>query len=158
LGEDFVRQLYVEQKAVFISDYRLLGEWLARGNYLIGLGALERFVEPFRKEGLPVGFIGLEDAPGYVTGGASLIKLMKGSPHPYGAVVLLNWLASREGQEAYSRAALQPSRRVDVNVEGIPDYMVPRPGIKYIDAHSYDFYVHKRGDIDSGLKRIIGDR
>ncbi len=40
---------------------------------------------------------------------------LKKAPHPNAAKVLINWLLSREGQEVFSNAMGQPTRRLDVD-------------------------------------------
>jgi iron(III) transport system substrate-binding protein len=157
LGEDFVKRLFVDQKVVYTSDHRQLAEWIARGVYLVGLGSVDRNVEPMRQEGLPIGIIpSLTDAPGYITGGSSVLKLVKDSPHPNGATVLLNWLASKEGQEIFSQATGHPSRRVDVGSKGVPSHRIPNPGMTYLDTYTYEFYSKKRPEISKKLTELLG--
>jgi ABC-type Fe3+ transport system substrate-binding protein len=157
LGEDFVKRLFVDQKVVYTSDHRQLAEWIARGVYLVGLGSVDRNVEPLRQEGLPIGIIAsLTGAPGYLTGGSSVLKLVKDSPHPSGATVLLNWLASKEGQEIFSQATGHPSRRIDVGTKGVPSHRVPIPGIDYLDSYTYEFYSKKRPEISKKLTELLG--
>ncbi|PYJ68080.1 MAG: hypothetical protein DME76_13480, partial [Verrucomicrobia bacterium] len=40
---------------------------------------------------------------------------LKKAPHPNAAKVYVNWLLSREGQEVFSNAMGQPTRRLDVD-------------------------------------------
>ncbi|HTN69783.1 MAG TPA: extracellular solute-binding protein [Methylomirabilota bacterium] len=153
LGEDYVRSLYVDQKVTYTSNHQQLAEWVARGVYAIGLGAVERVFEPMRKEGLPIGVIAsFSDAPGYLTGGSSVMKLIKDAPHPNAAGILLNWFASKEAQEIYSQSVLQPTRRTDVNLKDIPEYLIPKAGAKYVDSYGYEFYTRKRPEV---IKRVI---
>lgn len=153
LGEDYVRSLYLEQKVVYTANHQQLAEWIARGVYAIGLGAVERIFEPLRKEGLPIGVVAsFSDAPGNLTGGSSVMKLIKDSPHPNGAALLANWFAAREAQTIYSQNVLQPSRRADVTVKDIPDYLIPKPGVKYLDSYGAEFYAKKRPEV---IKRVI---
>jgi ABC-type Fe3+ transport system substrate-binding protein len=153
LGEDFIRSLYLDQKVTYTSNHQQLAEWIARGVYAIGLGAVERIFEPMRKEGLPIGVIAsFSDAPGYLTGGSSVVKLTKDAPHPNAAQVLLNWFASKDAQGIYSQTVLQPSRRTDVDLKDVPEYLIPKPGAKYLDSYSYEFYAKKRPEV---IKRVI---
>lgn len=157
LGEEYIRKLYLDQSIVYSSNHRQLAEWVARGTYAIGLGVQERGFEPFVKEGFPLKVLNsLDDAPGYLLGGSGVVKVMKDSPHPYGATVLLNWLASKEGQEILSRAVDQPSRRADVQVDDIPAYLYPKPGVKYIDTYSNEFYTKKRPEVMKVLRNLLG--
>jgi ABC-type Fe3+ transport system substrate-binding protein len=157
LGEGFVKRLFVDQKVVYTSDHRQLAEWIARGVYLIGLGSVDRNVEPLRQEGLPIGIVAaLSDAPGYITGGSSVLKLVKDSPHPSGATILVNWLASKEGQEIFSQATGHPSRRVDVGPKGVPSHRIPAPGTDYLDTYTFEFYSKKRPEISKKLAELLG--
>jgi iron(III) transport system substrate-binding protein len=153
LGEDYVRSLYLDQKVTYTANHQQLAEWIARGVHAIGLGAVERIFEPMRKEGLPIGVVAsFSDAPGYLTGGSSVMKLIKDGPHPNAAVVLLNWFAAKDAQTLYSQNVLQPSRRSDVAVREIPDYLIPKAGATYLDSYGYEFYAKKRPEV---IKRVI---
>ena len=153
LGEEYVRSLYLDQKVTYTANHQQLAEWIARGVYSIALGAVERIFEPMRKEGLPIGVIAsFADAPGYVTGGSSVMKLVKDGPNPNAAVVLLNWFAGKEAQTIYGQNVLQPSRRTDVAVKEIPDYLIPKADAKYLDSYGYEFYAKKRPEV---IKRVI---
>jgi iron(III) transport system substrate-binding protein len=153
LGEDYVRGLYLDQKVTYTANHQQLAEWIARGVYAIGLGAVERIFEPMRKEGLPIGVIAsFSDAPGYLTGGSSVVKLTRDAPHPNAAAVLLNWFASRDAQTIYSQNVLQPSRRTDVSTKNIPEYLIPKSGAKYLDSYGYEFYAKRRPEV---IKRVI---
>jgi ABC-type Fe3+ transport system substrate-binding protein len=158
LGPDYVRQLYLGQDVVSTADHRQLAEWVARGVYLVGLGHVERGVEPLRREGLPIGITGLEDAPGYVTGGSTVVKLVKDPPHPHAATVILNWLASREGQKLMMEALGQPSRRVDVETPDsvVPWYRLPREGVGYQDGYDYHYYTVERRETERAVIEILG--
>ena len=154
-GEEFIQNLYVGQKVAYTSDHRQQAEWVARGVHWIGLGSVERVFEPMRKEGLPIGVISLQDVA-YLAGGSSVLKLVKDGPHPNAAAVLLNWLASREGQEIYSRSVLQPSRRMDINVKEIPEYLSVKPGLIYVDSYDHQFYAKKRPEAIKTLIKLLG--
>ena len=156
-GEDYIRKLYLDQSVVYSTNHRQLSDWVARGNYFMALGVQERGFDPFMKEGFPLKVLNsLDDAPGYLLGGSGVVKVMKDSPHPDGAIVLLNWLASKEGQEIVSRTVDQPSRRVDVQLDDVPFYLYPKPGVKYLDTYSHDFYTKKRPEVMKVLANLLG--
>jgi ABC-type Fe3+ transport system substrate-binding protein len=156
-GEDYIRKLYLDQSVVYSTNHRQLSDWVARGNYFMALGVQERGFDPFMKEGFPLKVLNsLDDAPGYLLGGSGVVKVMKDSPHPDGAIVLLNWLASKEGQEIVSRTVDQPSRRVDVQLDDVPSYLYPKPGVKYLDTYSHDFYTKKRPEVMKVLANLLG--
>jgi iron(III) transport system substrate-binding protein len=156
-GEDYIRKLYLGQGIVYSTNHRQLSEWVARGTYSIALGVQERGFEPFLKEGFPIKVLNsLDDAPGYLLGGSSVLKLMKDTPHPDGATVLANWLTSKEGQEIYSRTVQQPSRRTDIQLSDIPSYVYPKQGVQYLDTYSADFYTKKRPEVTKVLENLLG--
>jgi len=156
-GEDYIRKLYLDQSVVYSTNHRQLSDWVARGNYFMALGVQERGFDPFMKEGFPLKVLNsLDDAPGYLLGGSGVVKVMKDSPHPDGAIVLLNWLASKEGQEIVSGTVDQPSRRVDVQLDDVPSYLYPKPGVKYLDTYSHDFYTKKRPEVMKVLANLLG--
>jgi len=121
------------------------------------LGVQERGFEPFIKENFPIKVLNsLDDAPGYLLGGSSVLKIMKDTPHADGATVLANWIASKEGQEIYSRTIQQPTRRTDVQSSDIPAYIYPKAGVKYLDTYSVDFYTKKRPEVMKVLENLLG--
>ncbi len=157
LGPEFIRQLYREQEVASTADHRQLAEWVARGVYWIGLGHVERGVEPLRQEGLPIGIAVLRDAPGYVVGGSTVLKLVKGAPHPNAATVMVNWMASREGQKVMMEIIGQPTRRVDVEIpDRVPWYRIPTAGVSYVDEYDFDTYVNKRPEAARVLTDLLG--
>jgi iron(III) transport system substrate-binding protein len=156
LGPDYVRQLYQGQEVASIADHRQLAESIARGAYWVGLAHVERGVEPLRREGLPIGIRELEDAPGYVTGGSTVVKIVNNAPHPNAATVLVNWLASRDGQKAMMEVLGQPSRRVDVAVpDSVAPYRLPKPGVDYADGYDFDFYTKTRPQAEQAVLEIL---
>ncbi len=157
LGPEYIRQLYQDQRIVYTSDHRQLAEWIARGVYWIGLAHVERGIEPLRREGLPIGIRQLEDAPGYVTGGSTVIKIVRDAPHPNAATVLVNWLASREGQRRMMEILGQPSRRVDVEVpDTVAPYRLPQPGVAYADGYDFAYYTKERQQAEQTVLEILG--
>jgi len=139
-GIDYIKSLFIDQNAMFTNDNRLLVENVVRGIYPIAFGAIQTIVERFRREGFTnLAVVGPADAPGYLTGGFSVLKQAKGVPHPNAAQVFINWYMSRPGQEVYESVMLETSRRTDVNT-GVPEYLVPRPGMKYYEAYNEEVY------------------
>ncbi|HEY7064136.1 MAG TPA: extracellular solute-binding protein [Chloroflexota bacterium] len=158
LGPDYIRQLYLGQDVARTSDQRQLAEWIARGVYWVGLGSVERGIEPLRQEGLPIGVTRLTDLPGYVSGGTTVLKVPKDPPHPNAAKVMVNWMASRDGQKAMMEIVGQPSRRTDVEpTPNIPPYRLLEPGVHYEkEDYDFDFYTRRRPEATKTLLEILG--
>ena len=123
-GKDFLQKL--AQQDLFISrDGQQLAVGLAKGTLAIALGLSQRFVDPYTKAGLPIKVLtdikeGLSGSNGFGT-----VAVMKSPPHPNAAKVYITWLLSKEGQELYSRALTQGSRRLDVDTKWLAKFNTP---------------------------------
>jgi ABC-type Fe3+ transport system substrate-binding protein len=156
-GSDFIKQLYAGQKVTYTGDRRQLGEWVARGVYPIGLAVATREIEEWKKLGVSIERAFPRDGPGGVTGGSGVIKILKNAPHPNAAAVFLNWFLTREPQEIFQRTNAMVSRRRDVGVQGVPDYVIPAEGVKYVDTYSYA-YMEYYPKAQKTLAQLLGGR
>ena len=99
----------------------------------------------------------MQDAPGYVVGGTTVLKLIKDAAHPNAATVMVNWMASRDGQKTMMEIIGQPTRRTDVEVpDSVPAYRVPKDGLSYLDAYDFDYYVNRRPESARVLIDLLG--
>ena len=156
-GVDFYRKLVKDQGVVVARDGRQVVEWLVRGSQPIALGAVPPDIESFRRNGMTNVVVGeMEDGPGTKLGGSSVLTIAAKAPHPNAAVVFLNWYASKPGQEAYSKAWQTPSNRVDVDIDGLPDYVKPKPGRKYLLQYRENFWVTKRNEYEKVIEDVMG--
>ena len=157
MGEEFTKQLYVNQKMMITRDRRQLRDWLARGTYPIALGAQSSDVEEMRKEGFPLKEIyGFGDMPPALTGSPWLLTLMSKAPHPNAARIFLNWIVSKEGLEIYARAEGRAALRTDSDESFIPPDQIPKPGINYFDTFDWEFTVREKEKIRLRMKEILG--
>ena len=155
-GMDYMKQLYVGQDVKLVRNPRQLVEWVARGTYPIALAALATHIEAFKKEGLTNVYVPqMEDASGILLGGSALIEVAKNPPHPNAIKVFVNWYMSQPGQFVYSDVWKVPSRRVDVKVDGIPDYVVPKMGVKYNEQYTEEWYTNFRPKYSEDLAKLI---
>lgn len=151
-GIDFIKDLFLGQQVKFSVDNRALMEGVVRGTAPVLFGGIQVEVERFRGEFKNIAVILPKDAPGYVTGGYSVLKQAKGVPHPNAATVFINWYISKPGQEVYQATMLEVSRRMDLK-GAMPDYLIPgASGIKYHDDYNEDFY-YKR----TAMVKVISD-
>ena len=156
VGEAFVRGLYVDQKPIVTRDKRQIEDWLIRGTYPISFGARSEEVERLQREGFPiVEAPPLPDAPASVGAASGLLALANRAPHPNAARVFVNWLASREGLEIFSRSQLHATTRSDVDESFLPPSVIPKPGVQYFDAYDWDFTVTKKEAIRLWLKDLL---
>lgn len=144
-GNDFVKDLYVGQQVKLTADSRQLAEWVARGEYPVGIGLVQFAVEMYRKQGLPVERIFPKDGEGSLTGGFSVVMLIKHAPHPNAAQLFANWFASKEAQTIYETQMMETSLRKDITGVKVPDYVRPKDSVSYpVDDYSYQHYVKFR--------------
>ena len=155
-GEEFVKKLYVGQKPAISRNSRQRADWLVRGAYPVAFNISGRAAIRLEKEGFPIRTIhSLRDAPGVTGAGSGLIGLVNKAPHPNAARLFVNWLASKEGLEEYSRVQLLATTRTDVDESFLPQEAVPRPGLDYFDSYSWDFSVTQRRKIQLRIKELL---
>lgn len=120
-GKEFLQKLASQD--LFISrDGKQLADSMAKGTLAFNLGQSQRFIEPYVKAGIaikPLNNIkeGLSGSNGFGT-----VALMKNSPHVNAAKVYINWLLGKEGQDLYSQALTQGTRRLDVDTKWLAKF------------------------------------
>jgi iron(III) transport system substrate-binding protein len=122
-GEDYLKKL-AAQKLLLGRDQRLLAESLAKGKIAVVIGLSYYSLLPFAKAGLPVRLIQSARDEGYVSGGSGNVTIIKSAPHPNATKVFVNWFLGPEGQETYSRAMGQATRRLDVDTQWLKEFGV----------------------------------
>jgi len=155
-GPDFVKKLYQDQNPTLIADSRQAAQFLAQGNYGVWIGADFASLEPFIKAGYPIAPVEPTDAPGILTAAFGFIRLMNKAPHPNAAKLFINWLASKDGEEAFARAQEGASLRTDVKTDWLPAHQLPRAGRKYFDAYTWDYITHDRTVYLDKVKALLG--
>ena len=114
MGEDYLRRL-VRQDLHVTRNRRILGESLAKGKLSITIGTSYYILAPFLKAGLPIRPLPIPKEGTYATGGTGNLVILKDAPHRNATRVFINWFLGKEGQEVYTRAMAQASRRLDVD-------------------------------------------
>ena len=122
-GEEYLRKL-AGQKLFLSRDQRVLAESLAKGKVAVVMGLSYYSYLPFIKAGLPVKSISIPRDEIYVSGGSGNVGIIKAGPHPNATKVFLNWFLGPEGQETYSRAMGQATRRLDVDTQWTKEFGV----------------------------------
>ncbi len=159
-GEDFLRKLYVDQKPMIVRDRRQLTDWLARGTYPISLDGEQDDLERLRKQGLPIQAVyQLGDMGGTVSSGIGQMGLVDHAPHPNAAKVFVNWMASKEGLEVFSRARGEAPTRNDIDATAyLPAEFVPKPGVKYYDVHDWTTAVAARKKVMGIMRKLLKEK
>jgi ABC-type Fe3+ transport system substrate-binding protein len=113
-------------------------------------------LEDFRKQGFKLVRVFPADGRLSTSGGSANPKLLANAPHPNAAAVFINWFMSKEGQEIYAANSLEPSRRVDVKTEDIPDYIIPRHGMDYRNQYREDYYTKVAVEMRTRIEQLLG--
>jgi iron(III) transport system substrate-binding protein len=115
-GKEFLQKLAAQD--LFISrDGKQLADSMSKGSLAFNLGQSQRFIEPYLKAGIPIKPLnnikeGLSGSNGFGT-----VAIMKNTPNSNAAKVYINWLLGKEGQDLYSQALTQGTRRLDVDTK-----------------------------------------
>jgi iron(III) transport system substrate-binding protein len=148
LGEEKLRALY-KNNVVYTLNNQQIGEWVVRGRYPIGIGLEPSTLKEFQDQGVGMNVSPMPDAAfksRQISVGFGSVGLIDKAPHPNAAVVYINWLLSKEGQEAWVKVP-RNSRRTDV-VPAFPELM-PKEGTEYFIGQG-----EKNGEERTGLLRV----
>jgi iron(III) transport system substrate-binding protein len=158
LGKEYMQKLFGQQDVVLTKDDRQLTDWVARGQYPIGLASNDFTALDLRQRGVPVESLPAEALKegSYLTAAWGSVVLVNRAPHPNAARVYLNWLLSKAGQEAVAQVSGYPSRRLDASTESLRDSVIPKPGVPFRDL-SKERYVQQQEEITGYLKTLIPD-
>jgi iron(III) transport system substrate-binding protein len=148
-GEEFLKHL-VGQKLALSRDQRVLAEILAKGKIALVLGLTYYSYAPFIKAGLPVAPLPTPKEGVYVSGGSGHLVVLKNAPHPNAMRLFVNWFLSREGQEVYTRAMRQATRRMDVDVKWLREVGVTAAK----DALTIDQYYNRENQSEDKINRL----
>ncbi len=130
-AKDYYRKLRANA-AVADRDQRRQIEWVAQGKYAFLLAPSDGTLGQLLGRGLKLGIVSeFKNYGTYVTASFGSAMLLNQAPHPNAAKIFLNWVLSKEGQTAWSKAMDHVSRRKDVSTEHLPPYIVPPPNAKF---------------------------
>jgi len=120
-GEQFLAKL-AAQEVMVGRNLRQLGEAVARGKSAISIGLSYYTYLPFIKAGLPVKPLSAIKEGYYAPTGKGNLGILKNPAHPNASKVFVNWLLSKEGQTAVTKALGQPTRRFDVDTRWTKEF------------------------------------
>ena len=129
LGPNFIRALG-KQSPTILREFRQEADQVGQGRYPILVGGNEATVEELMKKGVPIAVVepralreGSDASPGF-----GAVSVFNRAPQPNAVKVYLNWLLSKEGQTAFSRATGYVSNRSDAPIDHVAPWRVPLPG------------------------------
>jgi iron(III) transport system substrate-binding protein len=156
-GEDYIKKLYIDQQPRILRDRRQITDGIMRGSFAIALGAEDDDMEKLRNEGIAVHPIyELSDLPGSTSAGVGQLALMANAPHPNAAKLFINWMASKEGLELFSRTRGGAPTRTDIDATSwMPVENIPKPGVEYFDTYNWEFTLSTKEKIRERMGEIL---
>lgn len=134
-AKDYYRKIRANA-AVVDRDQRRQIEWVAQGKYAFLLAPSDGVLGQLLERGLKLGILPeFKDYGTYVTASFGSAMLLNKNPHPNAATVFLNWVLTKEGQLAWSKAMEHVSRRLDVPTDHLPSYIIPPPDAKFFSGN-----------------------
>jgi iron(III) transport system substrate-binding protein len=138
VGEAALRKIYKNQVTYTMNGHQI-AEWVIRGRYPIGLGLEENDLKEFQAQGLgknirpaPDNYFKIQQ----ISSGFGGIGLVNRAPHPAAARVYINWVLSKDGQEAWVKVP-RNSRRTDVE-PAFPE-LSPKAGNNYFNGQEEQY-------------------
>lgn len=140
LGPRFISRLLTEMDLILTRDLHQGVDWLARGKVELYLGSA-LFTLQGKQKGLPVDILSHSLKEGEVMGlgGVCCVVILNKAPHPNASQLFLNWLLSRQGQTAWQKFTGTNSLRTDIPKDDVHPAFVPREGVNYFYANSYQY-------------------
>jgi iron(III) transport system substrate-binding protein len=154
-GPDFVQALYKQQKPFVSRDPRQAAQALAQGSYPVSVGPDIHETLHFKELGYPVEYVFPSDSPRVLSGGFGFLSLVNKAPHPNAAKLLINWLASAEGESLYAKAGEFVSLRTDIAQDWAEAFQVPRTGETTLDTMSYEFITEQRDSAFEKVRKLL---
>jgi ABC-type Fe3+ transport system substrate-binding protein len=156
-GEEFLKKLYVDQQPVINRDRRQLTDGVARGALMLALDAEDEQLRKLKDDGLPIQAIyKFKDMGGTVSSGIGQVVLLDKAPNPNAARLFVNWVASKEGLEVFSRARGEAPTRNDINAEAyLPKEIIPDPAASYFDVHDWNEGVTARKKVMGIMQQLL---
>ena len=159
VGEEFVKNLYVEQKVVRTRERRQMSDWLARGTQPICLNCREDDIRPLIKDGFKIlEIFELNGIPGTINGSPWMLNLANRAPHPKAAQVFANWILSKEGLETYAKGYGSATLRADIDESYLNPGNLPKKGVKYFDDTEWKWIVGGRHENREKAWKILKAR
>jgi ABC-type Fe3+ transport system substrate-binding protein len=159
VGEEFVKNLYIEQKTVRTRERRQMTDWLARGTQPICLNCREDDVRPLVKEGFKVlEIFELNGVAPTINGSPWMLSIANKGPHPKAAQVFSNWILSKEGLETYGKGYGSATLRTDVDESYLNPGNLPKKGVKYFDDTEWKWIVGGRHESREKVWKILKAR
>jgi iron(III) transport system substrate-binding protein len=156
LGEEFVKQLYIDQKTVRTRERRQMTDWLARGTQSICLNCREDDMRPLVKDGFKIlEVFELSGVRPAINGSPWLLSVANRAPHSKAAQVFANWMLAKEGLEIYARGYGSATLRTDIDESFLKPENIPKRGVKYFDDTEWKWIVTGRHEYREKVWKLL---
>lgn len=156
LGKGYIQRLFGTQEIFISNDERQLLDFVARGRFPLAIGPSGVLAFEYNAKGIPIelfGSAGLEEG-GVLSASNGTIMIARNAPRPNAVKVYLDYLLSHEGQTIWTKASGLTSRRLDVPHDHIPEALVPKEGVKYLEDYKEPFVI-LRDEVVDFLKPLV---
>ena len=138
------------------TSERIAVDWLRDGRRVVGATLVETIGSAPLDPGAQMLIDDRINIEGSVTGGFSVIMLIKNAPHPHAAQLLANWFGTAEAQTIYETQMMETSLRTDIKGTNVPEYVRPKPGVAYpVDDYSFEHYSKVRMPAVQFLQQVL---
>jgi iron(III) transport system substrate-binding protein len=120
-GMDYLRKLAKQNLKIVNASARAILDQVIGGEYSIALQIFNHHAAISAKKGAPVDWLRLN--PATVT--PDLMALTKGGPHPNAALLWVEFVTSKEGQQIFQKAQYLPTRP---DVPPLVENLIPEKG------------------------------
>lgn len=159
VGEELVKNLYIEQKPVRTRERRQMADWLARGTQPICLNCREDDVRPLVKDGFKLlEIFELSGVAPTINGSPWMLSIANKAPHPKAAQVFANWILSKEGLETYAKGYGSATLRTDVDESFLNPGNLPKKNVKYFDDTNWKWIVTGRHESRDKVWKLLKAR
>ena len=147
LGDDYLKQLFVDQEPTLSRDTRQMAEFMVRNRFPVAIGPSAVVLKDFLGQGLGKNLKAIRVPEMDTQSFGSVMWLLNKAPHPNAARVFMSWLLTKEAQIPWAKETESNSRVKGVE-PGNPE-AVPPAGVKLfqIDAEENLAEVIKTQDI-----------
>ncbi|MDB5795463.1 MAG: ABC-type Fe3+ transport system periplasmic component [Noviherbaspirillum sp.] len=143
LGEEGFKRLFVDQKPLLVPNITDVADRIVRGTHPIALGSGVDALAPYKKAGMKLDIreLGRTADFAYAAVGYGTVAMFDKAPNENAAKVFVNWLLTRETQDALSKLTGRNSRRSDV--PPVNEQQQPIRGEKYINPQAEEALDYK---------------
>jgi ABC-type Fe3+ transport system substrate-binding protein len=81
---------------------------------------------------------------------------MNKAPHPNAAKLFVNWIAGRNGLQAFANSTQSASLRTDVKYDNLPTWLIPQKGSTYMDTSEWKFVTQQHEAAMEKVQELLG--